>query len=253
MATASKPIIGSSRSVIPACDMSDIRRFEVLVAETTKLEGIGGYKIGFELGLGFGLPRVVETARRRTDKPLIYDHQKAGGDIPETGIKFMKVVKRAGINTVIIFPHSGPVTERAWIAAAKSVVEVANSAMDKELGVIVGGFMTHQAYLVSEGGFISDDGALEMYHIAAKAGIRDFVVPGTKTDAIKRAKEIMHGEGIDPVFYVPGFGAQLANFSDVKEVLENDWHAIVSRAIVSPKNGEYGRAAEEYISQLLRV
>jgi hypothetical protein len=35
--------------------------------------------------------------------------------------------------------------------------------------------------------------------------------------------------------------------------LENDWHAIVSRAIVSPKNGEYGRAAEEYISQLLRV
>ena len=106
-------VIGRDRSVIPACDVETLEQFEELVRQTANVEGIGGYKVGFELGLGFGLPAVVEAVRRHTDKPVIYDHQKAGTDIPDTGKGFARVVKRAGVDTIILFPQAGPETERA--------------------------------------------------------------------------------------------------------------------------------------------
>ncbi len=235
-------VVLADRSLIPACDMSDLEAFEKLVRETAGIDGIGGYKIGFKLGLRYGLPAIVEAARRHTDKPLIYDHQKAGTDIPDTGKDFMEVNRRAGIDAVILFPHAGPETERAWIYRA----------LNEELKVIVGGIMTHPGYLVSEGGFIQDSSALDIYRIAARAGIRDFVVPGTKPDAIELVRNAVQDEGIVPIFYAPGFGAQLGNFADVKSVLGSNWHAIVGRAIVNAPDGEYGKAAEENVAQLLR-
>ena len=145
MAPQQRRIVAEDRSIIPACDMATIEEFDKLVKETANVEGIGGYKIGFELGLTYGLPRLAETARKYTQKPLIYDHQKAATDIPDTGQRFMLVAKKAGMDAVILFPQSGPETERAWIYRA----------MDTGIGVIVGGIMTHPGYLVSEGGFIS--------------------------------------------------------------------------------------------------
>lgn len=242
LATEMPKVVAADRSIIPACDMSEIEAFEGLVKQTAKIDGIGGYKIGFELGLSYGLPRIVETARKHTDKPLIYDHQKGATDIPDTGKKFMELNKKAGIDAVILFPQSGPEVERAWIYRA----------LDSGLGVIVGGRMTHAAYSVSEGGFITDDGALDIYRIAARAGIRNFVVPGTKPDIIKTVKDTVQAEGTDPIFYAPGFGAQLGNFKEVNEVLGSNWHAIVGRAIVNAPDGDYAKAAGENVAQLLR-
>ena len=99
-------IIERNRSVIPACDVATLEQFEALVQQTADIPGIGGYKIGFELGLGYGLPRVVEIARKHTQKPLIYDHQKAGTDIPEIGSNFAGVMRRAGIEAAILFPQA---------------------------------------------------------------------------------------------------------------------------------------------------
>ncbi len=65
--------------------------------------------------MGHGLPAVIIAARKHTDKPIIYDHQKAGTDIPDTGRNFARVVKKAGVDTVIFFPQAGPETARAWI------------------------------------------------------------------------------------------------------------------------------------------
>src|SRR3990167_11464593 len=191
-------IIKIPRSVIPACDVAELEKFEQIVEETAQIEKIGAYKIGFELALQYGLPKVVKTARKHTDKPIIYDHQKAGTDIPDTGKGFAEVCKKAGVDAVIFFPQSGPETERAWIY----------HALDKGLNVIVGGRMTHPAYAVSEGGFITDEGALDMYRIAARAGINNFVVPGNKPDVIKQVRGVVEFAGVTPVFYAPGFIAQ---------------------------------------------
>jgi orotidine-5'-phosphate decarboxylase len=231
-------IIGRDRSVIPACDVETLKQFEDLVQQTADVDGIGGYKVGFELGLGFGLPAVVAAARKHTDKPIIYDHQKAGTDIPDTGKNYAKLMKRSGVDAVIFFPQAGPETERAWIY----------HALDNGLKVIVGGRMTHPAYSVSEGGFITDEGALEMYKIAARAGINNFVVPGNKPDVIKQVKEVVEAEGVSPVFYAPGFIAQGGKIEAAAKVAGDRFHGIVGRGIYQAK--DMHEAAAEHCSQL---
>ena len=231
-------VIGRDRSVIPACDVETLEQFEELVKQTADVEGIGGYKIGFELGLGFGLPAVVAAARKHSDKPIIYDHQKAGTDIPDTGKNYAKLMKRSGVDTVIFFPQAGPETERAWIY----------HALDNGLKVIVGGRMTHPAYSVSEGGFITDEGALDMYRIAARAGVNNFVVPGNKPDVIKQVRDVVEAEGVSPVFYAPGFIAQGGKIEAAAKVAGERFHGIVGRGIYQAK--DMHAAAIEHTSQL---
>ena len=214
-------VVNREKSVVIACDVPTLESFEDLVKQTADIDGIGGYKVGFELGLGFGLPRVVEVARKYTDKSIIYDHQKAGTDIPDTGKNFARVCRDAGVDTVIFFPQAGPETERAWIY----------QALNHGLKVIVGGRMTHKAYAVSEGGFIQDEKAIEIYRIAARAGVNNFVVPGNKLDVIKTIREIIEGEGITPTLYAPGFVAQGGKISEAAGVAGNYWSAIVGRGI----------------------
>ena len=233
-------VINLDKSVIPACDVSDLEQFREIVKQTADIDGIGGYKIGFELGLTHGLPKVVAAAREFTDKPVIYDHQKAGTDIPDTGKNFAKVMKIAGVDAVIFFPQAGPETERAWIY----------HALDNDLKVIVGGRMTHPAYSVSEGGFITDEGAMTMYRTAAQAGISHFVVPGNKPDVIKQVRELVEAEGVDPIFFAPGFVAQGGKIGEATAVAGAHWHAIVGRGITEAPNKDYRAAALEHTSQL---
>ena len=97
-------IIQRERSIIPACDVP-LDSYERIVRDTTDVDGVGAYKVGFELGLGYGLPRVVELTRKYNGKPIIYDHQKAGTDIPDTGKNFARTMKNAGVDAVIFFPQ----------------------------------------------------------------------------------------------------------------------------------------------------
>ncbi|MFH1769987.1 MAG: orotidine 5'-phosphate decarboxylase / HUMPS family protein [archaeon] len=230
-------IIQRERSIIPACDVP-LDLYEEIVKETTDVDGVGGYKIGFQLGLTYGLPKVVGLTRQYNDKPIIYDHQKAGTDIPDTGKNFAKTIKNAGVDAVIFFPQSGPETEKAWIEAA----------LEQDLGVIVGGLMTHSKYVRSEGGYLADDAITEMYLNAAKLGVSDFVVPGNRPDDIKRIKGILEQEGVSPTFYAPGFVAQGGLISDAAQVAGNSWHAIVGRGIY--KAEDIKEAALELTSKL---
>ncbi len=212
--------IRRDRSIIIACDVP-LETYEKIVKETADIDKVGGYKIGFYLALKCGLSRIVRIAREYTDKPIIYDHQKAGTDIPEMGKKFMEVCKKAGVDAVILFPQSGPETEKAWINAAK----------EEDLGIIVGGLMTHPKYTDEEGGWIRKDKILEIYLLAADLGVTNFVVPGNRPNDIKRIKEALKSKGIIPTFYAPGFVAQGGEITEAARVAGNYWHAIVGRAI----------------------
>ena len=232
-----KEIIIRKKSVIPACDVS-VKLYERIVKETAGIDSIGAYKVGFQLGLSHGLSKVVKLARRYTDKPIIYDHQKAGTDIPDTGVNFAETVSCAGVDAVILFPQAGPETEKAWI----------NECKNKGLGVIVGGFMTHPKYVRSEGGYILDDAVLEMYLNAAKEGVSDFVVPGNKPDVIVKVKETLEKEKVKPVFYAPGFVAQGGTISEAAKAAGERWHAIVGRGIY--KDDDIKKDALEYVKFL---
>ena len=219
-------IIQREKSVIPACDVFSLRVHENLVRETADIDAIGAYKVGFILGLGYGLPKVVGRTRLYTEKPIIYDGQKAGTDIPDTGKAFAKVMKNAGVNAIILFPQSGPETQRAWT----------ESALEQGLGVIVGGLMTHPKYVRSQGGYIADEAIMEMYFNAVEMGVTDFVVPGNKPDKIREIREALELNRISPTFYAPGFVAQGGSISDAARAAGNSWHGIVGRGLYEAEN-----------------
>ncbi len=235
------PIIKLKKSIIPACDVDSLEKLRQLVKETCDVEGIGGYKVGFELSILFGLKKTVEEIRKLTNLPIIYDHQKAGTDIPDTGTKFMKACKKAGVNAVILFPQAGPETEKAWIDAAKK----------EKMGIIVGGEMTHKGYLENDNGFIKEDAPKRIYEIAAKKGVCDFVVPGNKPEKIKEYREFLEGFKIKPVFYSPGLIAQGGRITESAKAAGERWHAIVGRGIYNAK--DMNKAAREIVSELLDI
>ncbi len=229
------PIIKLKKSIILSCDVDSLGELGKLVKATCSVKGVGAYKIGFETVIPFGMKEVVKTIRKYTKLPIIYDHQKAGTDIPDMGGKFMKACN--WVDAVIIFPQAGPETEIAWIKAAQKT----------KMDIIVGGEMTHEAYLNSSGGFIEDDAPKRMYEIAASMGVTDFVIPGNKLEKSLEYAGLIKKNISNPVFYSPGLIAQGGNISDLAKRLDS-WHAIIGRAIYEAKDMK--KAAQEFAKEL---
>ena len=211
------------RKVIPALDVTDLKQLKKLIKKIADLELVYGYKVGFSLGLTFGLPRVVNEIKSISDKPIIYDHQKAATDIPDTGKLFARVMKDSGVDEVILFPQAGPATLESWVKGLQ----------DQNLKVIVGGIMTHPKFVVSEGGFIRDEAVIEMYRMSHKMGVNSFVVPLTKPDETENLyKKAKLSDKC--IFYSPGFGKQggdVSNFGFLKT-----HYLIIGRSLLQAKN-----------------
>lgn len=222
--------IARQTGLIPACDI-DLEAYEQLVKETADLPMVTAYKVGFVLGLSAGLPKVVEVTRKYTDKPLIYDHQKAATDIPATGVPFAKTLKQAGIDIAILFPQAGPITQQAWIEALR----------EQELGVIVGGWMSHKGYTKADGGYLEEEGILSIYKLAASLGVTDYVGPGNQPEVVTRLRKLLEGEGVVPTFYMPGLLTQGGDIKEAGEAAGGRWQAIVGRAITRAE--DYRQAA----------
>lgn len=232
-------LIKVNKSVIPFCNVSDLKELGKIIINTSEIDGIGGYIIGFKLAMRYGLENVVDFIKEFTKKPVIYDHQKAGTDIPETGRDFAEFCGDAKVDAIILFPQSGPETEKSWI----------RHALNNGLEVIVGGRMTHPAYAVSEGGWISDEGALKIYEIAANMSVNNFVVPGNKLELMTQIREVIEAEGIiKPIFYSPGFISQGGNIPNAVKVLNDNFHIIIGRGIYQAADKR--AAALKYCSQL---
>jgi orotidine-5'-phosphate decarboxylase len=218
--TVGLPLIGKRHSLIPACDV-DIATLEKLAAAVADLPGVGAFKVGFQLALTAGLPATVKVIRRYSDKPIIYDHQKAATDIPDTAAAFAGVCKDAGITAVILFPLTGPQVLKNWVEACQR----------QGLGVIVGGLMTHASFLVGEGGFVHDEAPALIYTMAAELGVRDFVVPATKPDFSWSVLTALRHRNVEPIFYSPGLGAQGGDWRTLGRTEAPAWHAIVGRSL----------------------
>lgn len=227
--------------IMPACDVDTIEKFEEIVKNTHSVEGIVGYKIGFVLGLTFGLSKCQNMVEKYTDLPLIYDHQKAGTDIPQMGDNFAKVCKKAGVKGVIIFPQAGPITEKSFI----------ESLNKNQLTPIVGGEMTHQGYLQDEGGFIRNDAPEEMYKIGAESGAEYFVVPGNRTQKIEKYRLMLSDIIEEPKFCFPGIGRQGGDIAKAFEATGGfPAYAIIGSGIYKQKDME--EAARRYCKEALR-
>lgn len=230
-------VIKLKKSVIPACDVDSLEKLEKLVKATCKVKGIGAYKIGSTLALPFGLKAVIKIIRKHTSLPIIYDHQKAATDIPDLGEKFMKAIK--GIDYVILFPMAGPIVEEKWIKAA----------FKEKINVIVGGEMTHKAFLTKNGGFIDNYAPKKIFKLAVNLGINNFVVPGNKPYMMAEYKRFLESFGITPIFYSPGLIAQGGSLTEGAKAAGENWHAIVGRALYNAKDMK--KAATELVKEII--
>jgi orotidine-5'-phosphate decarboxylase len=226
--------------VIPACDVYTLKILREIIEATCDIEGIVGYKIGAVLGLTYGLPQLVSIVQEYTDLPIIYDHQKAGTDIPRMGEKFATICAEAGIKGVIIFPQTGPETEAAFI----------DSLFEKNLVPMVGGEMTHPKYLTKEGGFIRDSAPVEMYTSAARKGVEYFVVPGNKPEVVKQYHTLLSQIVKVPKYCMPGIGRQGGDIRSAFEPLEGASAYVIIGAEIY-EHTDMTAAAQRFCTEVL--
>jgi len=230
------------RGVIVACDLETINDLIKIVKATSDINGVVGYKIGFSLALKYSLPTIVDTIKTYSNLPIIYDHQKAGTDIPHMGPDFAKVCKDSGVKGVILFPQSGPETEKSFIDAL-----VAENMIP-----LIGGEMTHPKYLEKEGGFIKNGAPEEMYLIAAKNRVEYFIVPGNKPERIKYYLDLLTKEIPIPKFCMPGIGRQGGDIKSAFKVCSDlPAYAIIGSGIYKAPN--IRKAAESYCKEALEL
>ena len=232
-------IVRAEKSIIVALDRPEIEHASRVVRATYDIEGIGGYKVGSALALNFGLPTAVAAVRAYTDKPVIYDHQKFGSDIPDTGKDVIAAAKSAGVDAIIIFPLSGPASQKAYI----------ESIVRSDLKAIAGGEMTHPNFTYKEGGYIHEQMLAEMYTLSASLGVRDFVVPGNKPARVEFYAGLL-GSLIEGrvSLWAPGFVAQGGVITEAADKAGKSFHAIVGRGITEAE--DIRGAAIEFTSQL---
>ena len=74
----------SPLGIVPALDLTSIDELKRVVESTSDVDGIVEYKLGMHAVLHIGLFHAIRTIRAITDTPIIYDHQKAGADMPDS-------------------------------------------------------------------------------------------------------------------------------------------------------------------------
>ncbi len=215
-------IIPTQKGLFLAADVKH-RQYNPLLESLEGVEGLDGVKLGFEIGLT-GLREAVNDALEINDKwRMVYDHQKAGNDIPETGLNFARAMRIARVDAAILFPFTGPQTQERWI----------RELQERGVAVIQGAEMTHAQIRASEGGYILDGAFHRMFEKAVELGVRDFVVPGNKPEAVTTYKEQFDsaiGEG-NYTLWAPGFVNQGGDVSETGALAGPRFNAIVGSAI----------------------
>ncbi len=236
------------RSIVLAADVEP-EKFDPLVTQMQDVPGVSGVKIGFEVGLGLGLAE-ASWAVHASNLDAIYDHQKAGNDIPATGKNFARAMERAAVDAAIIFPFTGPVTQEQWTKELQA----------RGIKVISGAEMTHPQIEASKDGlsegYVHSEAFKRMFALAVDLKVRDFVVPGNKPEKVVKYNEFFDaeiGEGKYKL-WATGFITQGGDLSETGAVAGPNFNAIVGSGIYANKEGKNPyQAAYELGQSILKL
>lgn len=188
----------TTHGIVPALDPAEFDAIKRLIEATAGVAGVVAYKLGLTAALRLGLPEAVRQLRALTDLPLIYDHQKAGPDVPDMAAKFCAICAEAGVDGLILFPTAGP----------QAVAAFAGGALREGLLPIVGGDLPLPDYSVSGGGYVADDALPRIAAAAIAVGVDHFVVPANRPERIgPLARRMQEQLGRPPSLLLPGIGA----------------------------------------------
>ena len=212
----------SAAGIVPALDVEDTDRACRIVERTTNVDGVVAYKLGLTCTLSAGLAKAVAALRSVTDLPIIYDHQKAGADLPDMAAKFARTCKAAGVDALILFPLSGPTGVRQFVG----------QAIDNGLLPIVGGDLPLPDYNVRGGGFVSGSALAKIFELSVSLGARHFVVPATNTRKLARVARQLAQHTDKPALFLPGIGALGGSIGKAFQMASQcECYAVVGRAL----------------------
>jgi orotidine-5'-phosphate decarboxylase len=215
--------------IIPALDLESVDEIRRVVEETCEVEGVVGYKLGIAGALRLGLANAVRTIREITDLPILYDHQKAGLDIPDMAKKFCAICREAGVDALVLFPLAGP----------SAVDEFVVHTQRQGLCPIIGGDFPMAEYKESSGGYVADDGPTRIFKHAVNLGVQHFIVPSINLNEVRRVSEFLSTSVHKPTLFMTGIGAMGGRISDAFAAAPGCFcYAIVGRAVYasdSPK------------------
>jgi orotidine-5'-phosphate decarboxylase len=219
-------IVEADKGVFLAADMAPETygpEFSSVVGQMSGVDGLEGIKLGLS-SLLIGLPQLVEEINE-TDPTLVkvYDHQKAGNDIVDMGENFARVMEVAGVDAAILFPFNGPDVLERWV----------RELQQRDIGVIVGGKMTHPKQARSEGGYIADESFVEILEAAAGLGVHNFVLPGNKPGPMAELKSVLDGcvPEEELTIWSPGLITQGGDVTETGTIAGRRFNAIVGGAI----------------------
>ncbi|MGX9429589.1 MULTISPECIES: orotidine 5'-phosphate decarboxylase / HUMPS family protein [Bradyrhizobium] len=183
--------------IVPALDIDSHDQLEQVVRETSNREGVAGYKLGLTSVMRFGLKESMRRLRDLTDLPILYDHQKAGPDMPDMATKYTAMCKDADVDGLILFPVAGPTAVDGFVGAA----------IRAGIVPVVGGEIPVPDYGVSGGGYMLDDALDRILARAVTNKANHFVLPAHDVIKIKRWSEWIAANVQSPVVLLTGFGA----------------------------------------------
>lgn len=183
--------------IVPALDIESHERLEVVVKATSGVEGIAGYKLGLTSVLRFGLKESVRRLQALTDLPILYDHQKAGPDMPDMAKKYTAMCAEAGVDGLILFPVAGPTAVDGFVG----------EAIKASLTPVVGGEIPVPDYGASGGGYMLDDALDRILSRSVERGADHFVLPAHDVAKINRWSGWISGHVKEPVVFLTGFGS----------------------------------------------
>jgi len=143
---------------------------------TNSIPFVVGYKIGALPVLEAGLKDTLRSIRKISSKPLLYDHQKLGSDLPDIYKgRILDLIKSYGADGVFLFPLGG-----------KEVLEaIINKCIEIELIPVVCGDLSYKGFFAEEGGYIDIDVQQRIYLDAANYGVSHFMMSCNRVDRIK--------------------------------------------------------------------
>lgn len=217
----------SQYGIIPALDLESVDAIRRVVEETCEVEGVVGYKLGIAGALRLGLANAVQSIREITDLPILYDHQKAGLDIPDMAKKFCAICREAGVDALVLFPLAGPTAVEEFVVHTQS----------QWLCPIVGGDFPMPEYKFSGGGYVTDDGPIRILEQAVKLGVNHFIVPSTNLNGIRRVSEILSASDRKTALFMTGIGTMGGSINEAFAAAPgSSCYAIVGRAVYASDN-----------------
>ena len=223
---------------------ADVEPFEFanMMEQIGDSEGLVGVKIGFEVGLGVGLKEATRIVRANSHARVQYDHQKAGNDIADTSVNFVRAMAYGNVDSAILFPFTGPKAQAAWTHGLQA----------EGINVFTGAEMTHEGFTENEGGSLSQEDMERIMDLALDLNVTDFIVPGNKPDRVRFWRERIEAvRGVGKYALAsPGLISQGGDITEGGAAAGKLWTPIIGRSIHANEKMTPPQAIAFYTEQL---